>query len=274
MFDAEDHVAPDLLLAVDSRFVATDAEIVQGGVQLMNVHSSWFAARNALEYYFWFRSRLHFHAAQQFIPLGGNTIFVRRPWLEHVNGWDADCLAEDCDLGARLSAIGARTIVCYSPALATREETPETIGALVRQRTRWNQGFLQVLRKGDWKSLPPKARMLAAYTLAFPFVQAVMGVLLPVAIIVSLVAKLPILLALISFIPLIPLCMIVVAEIVALIEFGRDFDIRIRARDIVLLVIGAVPYQLILSLAAVRAVWRESRGVTNWEKTEHVGAHL
>jgi hypothetical protein len=39
----------------------------------MNVRSSWWSLRNCVEYYFWFRSRLHFHADQRFIPLGGNT---------------------------------------------------------------------------------------------------------------------------------------------------------------------------------------------------------
>jgi hypothetical protein len=35
-----------------------------------------------------------------------------------------------------------------------------------------------------------------------------------------------------------------------------------------------VPYQLLLCLAALRAVWRELRGIHNWEKTAHAGAHL
>jgi len=78
----------------------------------MNHRSSWFSARNALEYYFWFKSRLHLHSRIGFIPLGGNTVFVRRPLLEAAGGWDNDCLAEDCDLGARLSARGQTLFVC------------------------------------------------------------------------------------------------------------------------------------------------------------------
>ena len=42
----------------------------------MNVQTSWWSLRNCLEYWFWFRSRLHHHAAAGFIPLGGNTVFV------------------------------------------------------------------------------------------------------------------------------------------------------------------------------------------------------
>ena len=33
------------------------------------------------------------------------------------------------------------------------------------------------------------------------------------------------------------------------------------------------PYQLLLAAAAVRAVWRESRGHGGWEKTTHTNSH-
>lgn len=274
VFDAEDQVAPDLLVAVDRRFQETNAEVVQGATQLMNFASSWFAVRNVLEYYFWFKSRLHFHAASGFIPLGGNTVFVRRAWLEAAGGWDPNCLAEDCDLGSRLSTMGARTVVAYSPELVTREETPATVRDLVRQRTRWNQGFLQVLRKGEWRGLPPGGRALAAYTLSFPFLQALMALLLPIALAVAVFGKLPIVLTLAGFLPVVPLIAILVVEAVGLSEFGRDFGMRVRARDYVGLIVGFLPYQLLLAGAACHAATREVRGVNNWEKTAHVGAHL
>ena len=274
VFDAEDQVAADLLLAVDRRFQGTGAEVVQGATQLMNFSSSWFAVRNVLEYYFWFKSRLHFHAAAGFIPLGGNTVFVRRPWLQAAGGWDPNCLAEDCDLGSRLSTMGARTVVSYSPELVTREETPATVTGLVRQRTRWNQGFLQVLRKGEWRELPPAGRALAAYTLSFPFLQAVLALLLPLALAGAILGKLPILLTLLGFLPTVAVVGILAVEAVGLSEFGRDFGVHVRARDYLRLIVGFLPYQLLLAGAACHAVSRELRGVNNWEKTAHVGAHL
>lgn len=143
VFDAEDEVAPGLLAAIERAFLRDDPDVVQGGVQLMNVSSNWWSARNCLEYYFWFRSRLHFHADRDFIPLGGNTVFLRRDVLQGLGGWDADCLAEDCDLGVRISARGGVVTVAYTPALATREETPDSIPALIRQRTRWNHDASQ-----------------------------------------------------------------------------------------------------------------------------------
>ena len=126
-------------------------------MQLVNFHSSWYSLHNCLEYFFWFRSRLHLHAQKGFIPLGGNTVFVRADRLRAAGGWDPNCLAEDCDLGVRLSTVGAKVVVAYDAVMVTREETPDSLNGLYRQRTRWNQGFLQVYRKGYWKQLPPCA---------------------------------------------------------------------------------------------------------------------
>jgi hypothetical protein len=116
VFDAEDDVHPAFLRLVEARFEESRADVVQAGVQLMNVRTSWWSLRNCLEYYVWFRSRLHFHADQRFIPLGGNTVFTRTALLRRAGGWDPQCLAEDCEIGVRLSTGGARVAVAYDPA--------------------------------------------------------------------------------------------------------------------------------------------------------------
>ncbi|QZY45212.1 MULTISPECIES: glycosyltransferase [Mycolicibacterium] len=274
VFDAEDEVHPRLLRLVEARFEEARADVVQSGVQLMNIQTSWWSLRNCLEYYFWFRSRLHFHADQRFIPLGGNTVFARTALLRSVGGWDRDCLAEDCEIGVRLSTRGARVAVAYDPKVVTREETPGSLRALVKQRTRWDQGFMQVYRKGEWRKLPSRRqRMLARYTLAMPFLQAATGALVPIAIACMFVLKVPVPLTLLSFLPLAPTLVTVAVEAAALGEFGKEFGIRIRLWDQVRLVLGAFPYQLLLAAAAVRSVWRELRGQGGWEKTEHVNAH-
>lgn len=275
VFDAEDVVHPDLLRHVDQSFRHTGADVVQGGVQLVNFRSSWYSLRNCLEYYFWFRSRLHLQAAKGFIPLGGNTVFVRADLLREVGGWDPDCLAEDCDLGVRLSSAGARVVVSYDPVLVTREETPDSVDGLVRQRTRWNQGFIQVYRKGDWRRLDGfRPRMLARYTLATPFLQAFAGLMIPVGIVVGLTTKAPILVAMVSFLPLLPTLAVLAFEVVGLHDFGRQYGFAVRRRDYAKLVVFAPAYQILLAYAAVRAVVRESRGRADWELTSHVGAHL
>ena len=180
VFDAEDIVHPDLLNRINARFVSTGSDIVQGGVQLMNVGTNWFSARNVLEYYFYFRSRSLFRPAQVHSPgwkhdLRPASIAPRSP------GLGRGVFAEDCELGVRLSSNGAVATVAYDPEVVTKEETPATFGAFVKQRTRWNQGFLQVLRKGEWRALPGRGqRILARYTLLMPFFQALTAVAVPV----------------------------------------------------------------------------------------------
>ncbi|WP_375489230.1 glycosyltransferase [uncultured Jatrophihabitans sp.] len=274
IFDAEDDVHPELLRHVDARFAATSADVVQGGVQLMNVHTSWWTLRNCLEYYFWFRSRLHFHAQRAFIPLGGNTVFTRRELLVEHGGWDPECLAEDCEIGVRLSSHGAKVVVAYEPEVVTREETPDTVRSLVKQRTRWNQGFLQVLRKGEWRKLPTRGqRLLARYTLSMPFLQAFTGLLVPLSLITIFAIKVPTGIALLTLLPIAPTVLTVAMEMVAYGDFCRTYGTRARLRDYLYLILGAVPYQLILAFAAARAVVRQVRGQGSWEKTAHSNLH-
>jgi cellulose synthase/poly-beta-1,6-N-acetylglucosamine synthase-like glycosyltransferase len=274
IFDAEDEVHPELLTRVDGCFQHGTTDVVQAGVQLMNYRSHWFSLRNVLEYFFWFRSRLHLQARRRFIPLGGNTVFVWTTLLRAVGGWDPECLAEDCELGVRLSVLGARVRVAYDAELVTREETPEDLGAFLRQRTRWNQGFLQVLHKGDWRRLPSaRERLFAIWTLSSPFLQALIGLTIVPFIAGMLLVKAPILLALATFVPAILLFTTLAVEAAGLREFCRSYDRGPRLNDYLRLLWTTPFYQAALAAAAVRAVLRETSGVRNWEKTRHAGAH-
>jgi hypothetical protein len=62
-------------------------------------------------------------------------------------------------------------------------------------------------------------------------------------------------------------------QVVGLREFCRTYYVRPKALDYLRLVIGAVPYQMLLAFAACRAVWRQAHGQGGWEKTSHRGAH-
>jgi cellulose synthase/poly-beta-1,6-N-acetylglucosamine synthase-like glycosyltransferase len=274
VFDAEDVVHPALLRRIDECFQKTQADVVQAGVQLMNFHSSWLTVRSVLEYYFWFRSRLHLHARQRFTPLGGNTVFIRTDVLRAVSGWDPDSLAEDCELGVRLSSLGARTVVFYEPTLVTREECPPTLAAFTRQRTRWNQGYLQTLRKGCWRALGLRERALGVYILATPFVLAPAWLMIPAAIATTVAVKAPVLITLVSFLPALPMLSVLAVELVALNEFSSAYEERASPRDYLRLVVGLPLYQAVLAFAAARALTREARGARGWEKTVHLGLHM
>ena len=275
IFDAESIAAPDPLVNIDAVFQRRNADVVQGAVQLVNYRDTWYSLRNCLEYYFWFRSRLHAHAQRGFIPLGGNTVFIKTALLREVGGWDGNCLAEDCDLGVRLSTLGHKITVAYSPHLVTREETPGSIRQMITQRTRWSLGFMQVLAKGDWKALPTRAdRFRAWWCLMQQHCMVFAGFAVPLSIITALFIRPPLLVVMLTWIPAIPTLLMVVFECAALRAFGRDHGFPIRTYDYLRLVVSTPFYQLFLAIASIRALVKFRQSDFRWEKTSHIGAHL
>ncbi len=62
IFDAEDEPHPDILNIINTTMLNEQVDVVQSGVQLMNHNTKWFCFLNVLEYFFWFKSSLHFFA--------------------------------------------------------------------------------------------------------------------------------------------------------------------------------------------------------------------
>jgi hypothetical protein len=102
--------------------------------------------------------------------------------------------------------------------------------------------------------------------------------------------KLPVLATLLLFLPSYALFAHYLLSVIGLHEFTRAHGLRLPSRatlrlggQVLTLAVPAYPalhllvtffpYQWALGFAALRAVWRELRGQTNWEKTAHVGAH-
>jgi glycosyltransferase XagB len=274
IFDAEDEPHPDILNVINTAMLNENADVVQSGVQLMNHNTKWFCFLNVLEYFFWFKSSLHFFSRTGMTPLGGNTVFVRRTLMEQLGGWDEQCLTEDADLGIRLSLAGARLRVIYDDEFVTREETPHTLGQFIKQRTRWNQGFIQIFLKGDWLKLERLSqRLLALYVLTLPEIQAFLALMMPVTVLMVLFVKLPLWMAMFTFISLYCFLMAILLDLAGLHEFLKAHGRKWSWREAFILMVAFFPYQWLLSIGALRALWRTMRGATNWEKTVHLGQH-
>ncbi len=274
IFDAEDDVHPDIFHIINTILLRDQVSIVQSGVQLMDYRASWYAPQNVVEYYFWFKSQLHYNTKMGAVPLAGNTVFIKRTLLEKIGGWDDQCLTEDADVGVRLAILGETIVTVYDPEHTTREETPHSIAAFIKQRTRWNQGFLQILGKGDWRRLPSlKQRWLMGYTLAAPFLQALLFLILGPAIMIMFWFNVPVWLAMLSLIPAYILGLQFIIRLVGLFEFAADYNLKINGFDVIRFSLGFLPYQLLLAIAAIRAVYRYFAKINNWEKTDHHGTH-
>src|SRR5579885_2971717 len=274
IFDAEDDIHPDIFNVVNTLLQQERVAVVQCGVQLMNYETNWYSTLNVLEYFFWFKSRLHYHAKHKSIPLGGNTVFFTREILERVDGWDNYDLTEDADIGIRISCLGEPMRVVYDDRYVTREETPPDISHFIKQRTRWSQGFLQTLLKGDWKKLPTFGqRLLAFYTLVFPSAQAILGLYVPASLIMMFTIKTPTIIAIILDMPFYLLIAHFLLAVVGLYEFTDAHGLKPSWKTPFVMALTYLPYQWMLSYAALRATTRQLRGINNWEKTKHVGAH-
>jgi glycosyltransferase XagB len=274
IFDAEDDIHPDIFNVMNTVLLQEPVAVVQGGVQLMNYQSKWYSVLNVLEYFFWFKSRLHYHARLGMTPLGGNTVFFTRQVLQRVGGWDELDLTEDADIGIRISLLGEPMRVIYDDRYVTREETPPTLGQFIKQRTRWSQGFLQTLLKGEWKQLPKlEQRLLALYTLGFPAIQAVLGVYILASLLMMFTLKVPVLLALILDLPFYLLAAHFILNVIGLYEFTDAHGLKPTWKTPLVMALGYLPYQGVLAYASVRATARQLRGINNWEKTQHIGAH-
>ncbi len=274
IFDAEDEPHPDILNIINTTYLDEQVDVVQSGVQLMNHNTKWFCFLNVLEYFFWFKSSLHFFANVGMTPLGGNTVFVRRDLMEQLGGWDETCLTEDADLGIRLCLAKARVRIIYDDEFVTREETPNTIEQFIKQRTRWNQGFIQILFAGRWRQLKKlKQRLLALYVLILPEVQALFALMVPVSVVMFFFVKLPVWMAIITFAPLYCFFLAMFIDLAGLHEFVKVHKRQWRWREALILLLAFFPYQLLLGAGAMRAVYRYIKGTSNWEKTAHVGQH-
>lgn len=275
IFDAEDQPHPDIYNVINTVMERDSADVVQSGVQLMNYRSHWFSVLNVLEYFFWFKSGLHFfNRVGGVTPLGGNTVFFKKAYLQKIGGWDEECLTEDADVGIRLAVAGAKTSIVYDERHATQEETPSSVSEFVRQRTRWNQGFIQIISKLEWMSLPRnKSIIFCLYILMSPFISILLAFYTPLGIYLGIYHKLPIPLAMLSFLPLYVVGIQILTQLVGFFEFTRSYHRKMKFFDACKVVLTYYPYQLLLIWASVRAIYRFSITNNSWDKTSHMNVH-
>ena len=284
VFDAEDQPHRDIYHVVNTVMQRDGADVVQSGVQLMNFRSTWFSAFNVLEYFFWFKSGLHaFTHKLNVTPLGGNTVFFKKTWLDRLaeqdtekgyRAWDELCLTEDADIGIRLTQMGATIQIVYEAQQATQEETPATVDQFIRQRTRWCQGFYEIFFKYDWLRLPTlKQRIGAIYILMNSVFQGAIVFFLPLGMFIWATQKVPVPLAILSWMPVYLLFIQLIINLIGIQEFTRAYNLRLPLLFRLRMLIYYYPYQLLLSISALRAMIRMATRQSDWEKTEHANLH-
>lgn len=272
IYDAEDAPQPDQLRKAVALFRSErgDLACVQSPLNYYNRSENLLTKLFALEYSSLFRILLPALEHMKLpIPLGGTSNHLRVEALNQCGGWDAFNVTEDADLGIRLAYFGYRTRIL--PSL-TLEEAPITLGAWMKQRTRWIKGYIQtwLVYMRDPKALKQRLGLRAYYGFQF-FVgaPALTFLLAPILWGVFLVAPLGILPTRLS--PyLLTLCMVsFVGGVVINWVYARAV-LRLEKWDRMNTASAIFPFYWILhSFACARALWQLARSPHYWEKTTH-----
>lgn len=142
IYDAEDWPDPLQLKKAYSLFLAEklDTLCVQAKLNFYNSRQNLLTRFFSLEYSFWYDAFLPgLYRWNIPLPLGGTSNHFLTGTLRKIGTWDPYNVTEDADLGWRLSRLGYRTAMLDSYTL---EEANSKVPSWIRQRTRWQKGFL------------------------------------------------------------------------------------------------------------------------------------
>lgn len=144
LVDADYVVRPGWLRQIAGYFA--DSEV--GIVQVPQAHRDWRGSALARmmnwEYDGFFRLGMHHRHERDAIVQHGTMTAIRAPLLRRL-GWAEECVCEDTELGLRVLASGQRAV--YVDEVLGRGLVPADFAAFRRQRRRWAQGAMQILRR-------------------------------------------------------------------------------------------------------------------------------
>jgi cellulose synthase/poly-beta-1,6-N-acetylglucosamine synthase-like glycosyltransferase len=143
--DADYTVRPEWLRELAGHF----ADPTVGIVQAPQAHRDWdeqpLRRMMNWEYEGFFRIGMHHRHERDAIVQHGTMTLIRAAALVRAGGWDPNCICEDTELGLRLFRLGLRAV--YVDQVFGSGLVPADFGAYRRQRMRWAQGAMQILRR-------------------------------------------------------------------------------------------------------------------------------
>lgn len=145
IYDAEDQPEPLQLQRAYALFLESKLNTicVQAKLNYYNPYQNILTRCFTAEYTFWFDILLPALTNWGIpLPLGGTSNHFQTRALKTIGTWDPYNVTEDAEVGWRLSRLGYRTAMIDS---YTWEEANSDTWNWVRQRTRWQKGFLLTL---------------------------------------------------------------------------------------------------------------------------------
>jgi cellulose synthase/poly-beta-1,6-N-acetylglucosamine synthase-like glycosyltransferase len=234
-----------------------------------NMITKWFT----IEYAMWFSFFLPgLSSLGAPIPLGGTSNHFRRSALRDLGGWDPFNVTEDCDLGIRMFREQYDIKVIES---TTMEEANIDFVNWVKQRSRWYKGYLQtfLIHLRAPVTLVDQVRVKGVLHLcAFVGGTPILAVLNPIFWIMTIVwfVAQPEVLRQIFPAPVYYTGLILWSFGNFLLWYLTVLTARHVRHEGLVLAAALVPvYWIMMSIAAVKAMWQLVVTPSFWEKTTH-----
>lgn len=171
--DADGRLDADTLEQIRPYFTDSKVGGVQICVRMYNRDSSLLARMQDVEFATFGQVFQRGRDVLRSVGLGGNGQFARLLALRSVgtSPWSR-CLTEDLELTVQLHARGWDVRFC--PDVAVSQQAVITFRRLIRQRTRWFQGYLQCIGLLTFVNGSPKARVRKKLEFSFCLVMPVL----------------------------------------------------------------------------------------------------
>jgi cellulose synthase/poly-beta-1,6-N-acetylglucosamine synthase-like glycosyltransferase len=234
-----------------------------------NLITRWFTIEYAMWFSFFLPGLASIGAP---IPLGGTSNHFRRSVLRKMGAWDPYNVTEDADLGIRMFREGYRVGILDS---TTEEEANSDFVNWIKQRSRWYKGYLQTflvhmrqprvfVKEAGWKGVVEFSLFVGG--------TPILTLLNPIFWLLTIlwfVAQ-PHFIQEIFPAPVYYAGLICWAFGNFLLLYLTVISCRIIRHTELLWAALLVPlYWVMMSIAAVKAVWQLAWTPTHWEKTVH-----
>jgi cellulose synthase/poly-beta-1,6-N-acetylglucosamine synthase-like glycosyltransferase len=276
IYDAEDRPETRQLKKAYLGFMQSSLDTIclQGKLNFYNQHKNVLTRLFSLEYGFWFEYFLPgLQEIASPIPLGGTSNHFLTDTLKKLGSWDPYNVTEDADLGLRIARHHYKTKVLDSHTL---EEANSEFWNWLKQRTRWQKGFLQTFMVHIkhpgllLKQLGMKGFIFAMITFGanffLPFVNPFLWIVFGLSLI-ELFWGIQ-LLYIPTWIQLISLFNLIFGNLMYLIIHAIA-AVRMRRNDLLPFVFLMPVYWMLLSIATHRAFIQYCVNPYVWEKTKH-----
>lgn len=276
IYDAEDRPETKQLKKAYLGFMQSSLDTIclQGKLNFYNQHKNVLTRLFSLEYGFWFEYFLPgLQEIASPIPLGGTSNHFLTDTLKKLGSWDPYNVTEDADLGLRIARHHYKTKVLDSHTL---EEANSEFWNWLKQRTRWQKGFLQTFLVHMkypgllLTQLGMKGFIFAMITFGanffLPFVNPFLWIVFGLSLLELFLGIQ--LLYIPTWIQLVSLFNLIFGNAMYLIIHAIA-AIRMRRNDLLPFVFLMPVYWMLLSIATHRAFIQYCVNPYVWEKTKH-----